>query len=63
MDKTFLNITKIRVEQKKIKDSIIIINQGIADNNLQAKQLQKQLRKESEQLRQLQDIEKRVSDL
>ena len=59
MDKTFLDITKIKAQQVILKTVIDTINQ-----NIQTKQGQvAQLKRKHEQLRQLKDIEKRVGDL
>ena len=63
MDKTFLNITKIKAQQALLVTAIATINQNIQTNQVQAIQLRKQLKRKSEQLRQLKDIEKRVGDL
>lgn len=63
MDKAFLDITKIRAEQAILVTAIATTNQNIQTNQVQAVQLQKQLKRRSEQLRQLKDIERRVGAL
>ena len=63
MDKTFLNITKIKAQQAILVADIATINQNIQAKQTQVVQLRQQLKRKSEQLRQLKDIEKRVGDL
>ncbi len=63
MDKTFLDITKIQAQQVVLVAAIATINQNIQTKQGQAVQLQQQLKRKYEQLRQLKDIEKRVGDL
>ena len=63
MDKTFLNITKIKAQQVILAAAIATINQNIQTKQGQVAQLKQQLKRKHEQLRQLKDIEKRVGDL
>ncbi len=63
MDKTFLDITKIKAQQVILADAIDTINQNIQTKQGQVAQLKQQLKRKHEQLRQLKDIEKRVGDL
>lgn len=63
MDKTFLDITKIKAQQVILVDAIAMINQNIQTKQDQVVQLKKQLKRKFEQLRQLKDIERRVGDL
>ena len=63
MDKTFLDITKIKAQQVILVDAISTINQNIQTKQGQVVQLKQQLKRKHEQLRQLKDIEKQVGDL
>ncbi len=63
MDKTFLDITKIKAQQVILVDAIATINQNIQTKQGQVVQLKQQLKRKHEQLRQLKDIEKQVGDL
>lgn len=63
MDKTFLDITKIKAQQVILVDAIAMINGNIQTKQDQVVQLKKQLKRKFEQLRQLKDIERRVGDL
>ena len=63
MDKTFLDITKIKAQQVILVAAIATINQNIQAKQGQVTQLQQQLKRKYEQLRQLKDIERRVGDL
>ena len=63
IDKTFLNITKIKAQQVILAAAIVTINQNIHAKQGQVVQLKQQLKRKHEQLRQLKDIEKRVGDL
>ena len=63
IDKTFLDITKIKAQQVILVDAIVTINQNIQTKQGQVTQLKQQLKRKHEQLRQLKDIEKRVGDL
>ena len=63
IDKTFLDITKIKAQQVILVDAIATINQNIQTKQGQVTQLKQQLKRKHEQLRQLKDIEKRVGDL
>ncbi len=63
MDKTFLDITKIKAQQTILVAAITTINRNIQTKQGQVVQLKQQLKRKHEQLRQLKDIEKRVGDL
>ncbi len=63
IDKAFLDITKIKAQQVILVAAIVTINQNIQAKQSQTVQLRQQLKRKSEQLRQLKDIEKRVGDL
>ena len=63
MDKDFLDITKIKAQQDILVATIATINQNIQANKGQSVQFHKQLKRKSEQLRQLKDIERKVIDL
>ena len=63
MDKTFLDITKIKAQQVILAAAIATINRNIQTKQGQVAQLKQQLKRKHEQLRQLKDIEKRVGDL
>ena len=63
MDKTFLDITKIKAQQAILADAIVAINQNIQTKQGQVTQLKQQLKRKHEQLRQLKYIEKQVGDL
>ncbi len=63
INKTFLDITKIKAQQVILADAIVTINQNIQTKQGQVTQLKQQLKRKHEQLRQLKDIEKRVGDL
>ncbi len=63
IDKTFLDITKIKAQQVILANAFATINQNIQTKQGQVIQLKQQLKRKHEQLRQLKDIEKRVGDL